>query len=91
MQLDHALKIVQTAENYPRDDFNSIRHWGLSIRASVIVLGRDLVPQAWSVFIDRENRWEDMQDDVLQEVNDLAIRTARTLSCPSCYHVHRSL
>lgn len=91
MQLDHALKIVQTAENYPRGDLNAIRHWGLSIRASVIVLGKDLVPQAWSVFIDRENRWEDMQDDVLQEVNDLAIRTARTLSCPSCSHVHRNV
>ncbi|MBX7443373.1 MULTISPECIES: hypothetical protein [unclassified Arthrobacter] len=90
MQLDHALKIVQTAENYPRGDFNTIKHWGLSIRASVIVLGKDLVPQAWSVFIDRENRWEDMQDEVLQEVNDLAIQTARTLNCPSCYHVHRN-
>lgn len=90
MQLDHALKIVQTAENYPRGDFNSVKHWGLSIRASVIVLGKDLVPQSRSIFIDRENRWEDMQDGVLQEVNDLAIRTARTLSCPSCYHVHRS-
>lgn len=91
LQLDHALNIVQTAENYPRGDFNTIKHWGLSIRASVIVLGKDLVPQAWSVFIDRECQWEDTQDNVLQEINDLAIRTARTLNCPSCYHVHRNL
>ncbi|WP_354240203.1 hypothetical protein [Arthrobacter sp. UYEF20] len=91
MQLDHALKIVQTAENYPRGDFTMMKHWGLSIRSSVIVLGKDLVPQAWSVFIDREHQWEVLQDDVLQEINDLAIFTARTLNCPSCYHVHRIL
>jgi hypothetical protein len=91
MQLDHALKIVQTADNYPRGDFNMIKHWGLSIRASVIVLGKDLVPQAWSVFIDRESMWEDVKDDVLLEINDLAIQTARTLNCPSCHHVHRTL
>lgn len=91
MQLDHALKMVQTAENYPGGDVTTMRHWGLSMRASVIVLGKDLVPHAWSVFIDREHRWEDIKVDVLQEINDLAIRTARTLNCPSCYHVHRTL
>lgn len=91
MQLEHALKIVQTAENYPRNDFNAMRHWGLSIKASVIVLGKDLVPQAWSVFVDQEHRWEDIQGDVLQEINDLAIQTAHTMNCPSCYHVHRIL
>jgi hypothetical protein len=91
LQLDHALTIVQTAENYPRGDFNTAKHWGLSIRASVIVLGKDLVPHAWSVFVDHELRWEDTQDKVLQEINDLAIQTARTLNCPSCYHVHRNL
>ena len=91
MQLDHALKIVQTAENYPRNDFNAMRHWGLAIRASVIVRGKDLFPQAWSVFVDDEYRWEDIQGDVLQEINDLAIQTARTMNCPSCYHVHRML
>ncbi len=91
MQLDHALKIVQTAENFPQGDFNMIKHWGLSIRASVIVLGKDLVPHAWSVFIDHEHRWEDIKEGVLQEINDLAIRTARTLNCPSCYHVHGTI
>ena len=91
MQLDHALKIVQTAENFPRGDFTMMKHWGLSIRASVIVLGKDLVPHAWSVFVDREHQWEEIRDDVLQEINDLAIRTARTLNCPSCNHVHRVL
>lgn len=91
MQLDHALKVVQTAENYPRGDFNTMKHWGLSIKASVIVLGKDLVPRAWSVFVDNQHRWEDIGEEVLLEINDVAVQTARTLNCTSCYHVHRTL
>lgn len=91
MQLNHALNLVQTADNYPLRDFNAMKHWGLTMRASIIVLGEELVPRAWSVFIDHESKWDDMKDKVLEEIHDLAIRTARELNCPSCYHVHRTL
>ncbi|GAB3555809.1 hypothetical protein GCM10027404_33240 [Arthrobacter tumbae] len=89
MQLDHALKLVQTAENYPVHDVHAMKHWGLSMRASIIVLGQDAAPAAWSVFIDRARSWDEGREDVLREINDLAIQAARTLNCSSCVHVHR--
>ncbi|RJT76937.1 hypothetical protein D6T63_15880 [Arthrobacter cheniae] len=91
MQLNHALNIVQTADNYPTRDFSAMKHWSLSMRASIIVLGEELLPVAWTVFISKEAKWDDMKDEVLHEAQELAVRVARELNCPSCFHVHRTL